>query len=45
MKIKLDHIYVSILPHAEFGRNDYRKDAPHFKDGGNDRIEMPIYGF
>ena len=21
---------VSLLPHAEFGRNDYREDAPHF---------------
>ena len=23
-------VVVSILPHAEFGRNDYRKDAPRF---------------
>ena len=21
---------VSILPHAEFGRNDHQEDAPHF---------------
>ena len=23
-------VVVSILPHAEFGRNDHRKDATHF---------------
>ena len=22
---------VSVLPHAEFGPNDYQEDAPHFK--------------
>ena len=24
-------VVVSILPHAEFGPNDHRQDAPHFK--------------
>jgi len=24
-------VIVSLLHHAEFGRNDYRKDAPHLK--------------
>ena len=24
-------VVVSILPYAEFGRNDHREDAPHFK--------------
>ena len=24
-------VVVSILLHAEFGRNDHREDAPHFK--------------
>ena len=23
-------VVVSILPHAKFGRNDHREDAPHF---------------
>ena len=23
-------VVVSILPHAEFGSNDHREDAPHF---------------
>ena len=23
-------IVVSILPHAEYGSNDYQEDAPHF---------------
>ena len=24
-------VIVSILPHADFGSNDHRKDAPHFR--------------
>ena len=24
-------VVVSILPHAKFGRNDHREDAPHFR--------------
>jgi hypothetical protein len=31
-------VVISILPHAEFGRNDHREDAPHFTnflDGEN----------
>jgi len=27
------HSMESILPHAEFGRNDHRVDAPHFNFG------------
>ena len=23
-------VVISILPHAEFGRNDHREDVPHF---------------
>ena len=26
----LTTVIVSILPHAEFGRNDHREDTPHF---------------
>ena len=25
-------VVVSILPHAEFGQNDHREDAPHFSN-------------
>ena len=26
-------VIVSILPHEKFGRNDHRKDTPHFNNG------------
>ena len=35
LKYKVERVFpmvvVSILPHAEFGPNDHREDAPHFK--------------
>ena len=44
-------VIVSILPHAEFGPNDHREDAPHFitrhtivwipRDFLNSRMNVP----
>ena len=36
-------VIVSILPHAEFGPNDHREDAPYFRIGvlKNDFISFP----
>ena len=37
-------VVISILPHAEFGQNDHREDAPHFNNTISSNILFGVFG-
>ena len=36
-------VVVCLLPHAEFGRNDHREDAPHFNKPNKNLEDNPVF--
>ena len=38
-------VVVSLLPNAEFGRNDHREDATHLSEDFVGKIDMEAIGF